>query len=228
MDGPQAQDIQYVGAIAHQSQPTTASSSIVKPTDPTTRRLVFDGVVISVLPRPPTNTRNDVRARDNPYSSLPPVPESIGADFDDGTTTPSTIEDLQGSKGQLHKLRQREQNGTSSYVPSDVSSRRQSRRVQRYITDAQTIDRLLEAQWAPAVIVSKYARSIPRPAILAENLHFISPSATRPRHTDTRRSWMSYSMPRWSRIATFKERLDTRLGPGDFNRALYGRPKPVS
>ncbi|KAH9938713.1 uncharacterized protein B0H18DRAFT_1112838 [Fomitopsis serialis] len=34
-------------------------------------------------------------------------------------------------------------------------------------------------------------------------------------------------MPRYSRIAMFKERLDTRLGPGDLNRGLYRRPKPV-
>lgn len=225
----QAKDnLQHVEAIACSSQSTIASSSIAKTPSTTKQRLVFDGVVITV-PYSCSDMHPKTTRVESPYPSRPPAPESI-----DDRTTPSTLGEPYGvrahTKGQLHKLRRREETETNLDAPSGSTSWRPSRRVRRCITDEQTIDRLLQAQWAPGVIAPEYARRIriPRPSVLAENLHFISPSATRPRHPDTRRSWTSYSMPRWSRIATFKERLDTRLGPGDFNRALYGHPKPVS
>ena len=210
----------------HPSKTIEIPSTVARPNK---QRVILNGVVIPV-PSTSSTPRPDASAHTRDTSSVSLAPESII--LGSRATTPITVDEPQGvqpsSKGQIHKLRQRAQTVTGLDAHSDPPFRGAHRQARRYITDGETVDELLEAQWTPAVIAPQYARCIPRPAVLAENLHFVSPPAVRPRHADTRRSWRSYSMPRWSRIAMLKERLDARLGPGDFNRALYGRPKPVS
>ncbi|KZT74541.1 hypothetical protein DAEQUDRAFT_720718 [Daedalea quercina L-15889] len=209
----------------------------------TKKRLVFDGVVIPVpsrLSAPESHgssgathayvqdaspAHESAREPEDHDITLLGIP-SIECDRVHASPTSSGTEAPSAERGQCHKLRRRPQTPWTTRDTHSGSSTRNAAAfgTNELIADVDTIDRLLGAQWAPTVLIPGYAE--PRSVAWEVGLRFNAPTVATMGHTDGRGSWRSYSMPRWSRTAMLKERLDTRLGAGDFNRALYKRPKP--
>ncbi|KAH9843750.1 uncharacterized protein C8Q71DRAFT_729958 [Rhodofomes roseus] len=201
-------------------------------------RTVFDGVVITVpawllahkrkladastRPRDVSPLHSGVNENDHAVHS-----RSVGvvsSDHEHTSTAGDTeAQSTHASEDQERRvLRERPRTSPDDYAGS--STRRAARHIHERVTDAERIDRLLEAQVAPTAIIPQYAQPYAAPAI---GLWPISTSVTKTGRTDRRRAWTSYYMPRYSQISVFKERLDSRLGPGDLNRGLYRRPKAV-
>ncbi|PCH41569.1 hypothetical protein WOLCODRAFT_163209 [Wolfiporia cocos MD-104 SS10] len=92
----------------------------------------------------------------------------------------------------------------------------------------RTIDDLLHTTVASAIILDRYA--IPQ-APNANSLRFALRHVAADRKAVVEHQGQSqftpYTIPRWSKVSEFKERLDERLGPGPLDRGLKKRPRTV-
>jgi len=88
----------------------------------------------------------------------------------------------------------------------------------------KAVDDLLETENAPSNLPRDHANARSYVS-LAQSLRFLTMKSDA---AEEKTKFRAYTMPRWSRTAMFKERLDSRLGPGDFNRGLWKRPKELT
>ncbi|KAF9817677.1 hypothetical protein IEO21_03333 [Rhodonia placenta] len=94
----------------------------------------------------------------------------------------------------------------------------------------QRVDDLLETDIAPAAFDKRAVHAYTAEGELrcGRALRFIPPEIRSAAKAGKTKEWEAYTMPRWSQTAELKERLDANLGPGDLNRGLWKRPRPLA
>ncbi|KAL6306803.1 hypothetical protein BKA93DRAFT_823981 [Sparassis latifolia] len=85
------------------------------------------------------------------------------------------------------------------------------------------VDEGLESTVAPGVVLQRYAQH-PGPERETQLRHTLDEPGV---NKGKAREWSAYTHPRWSRIANFKEKLDSLFGPGDITRAVGKQPRPA-
>ncbi|CCM03986.1 uncharacterized protein FIBRA_06142 [Fibroporia radiculosa] len=89
----------------------------------------------------------------------------------------------------------------------------------------ETVDDLLGTVKAPAVLdTSALSATLEGEARFSRKMQLALPTIATNSMIEGNKRWKAYAVPRWSRVAIFKERLDASLGLGDFNRGLGKRP----